>query len=175
MIKFLASAAGVLVLDQATKLMVRRWMVPGETLPVLDDIVRLRYVQNAGAAFGLFQGSRLLFILISLVSIAIIFYLILSRRYVFRGSRMAFGLILGGALGNLIDRLWLIRVVDFVDVGVGIHRWPTFNVADVGVTLGVLYLAANFLVRDRLHGGAPSTDPGAQLPEPENGPQRANE
>jgi len=148
--RFVASSAALVILDQVTKLLARRGLTGDEPVQLLGDVLRLRLVHNAGAAFGLFPGNRLVFILVSILSIALILYLIFSRRYLFRGSFIAFGAILGGAIGNLIDRLWLHRVVDFIDVGAGIHRWPTFNVADIGVTLGVLYLAGHFLVSEAL-------------------------
>ncbi|MCK4305683.1 MAG: signal peptidase II [Candidatus Eisenbacteria sp.] len=152
---FLASAALVLILDQATKIVVHSQMELDKIVPLLGEIIRFRYIHNAGAAFGIFQGNRLLFIAISLASVAAVLFLILSGRYVFRGSRIAFGFVLGGALGNLIDRLFLREVIDFIDIGVGMHRWPTFNVADIGVTVGVLYLAASYLTVER-DGGHPS-------------------
>jgi signal peptidase II len=143
--RFYAGAATVLLLDQISKVVVRAHMTLQETIPLIGDLLRLRYVNNAGAAFGLFQGNRYLFIGISILAVVIVVYLVVTGRYTFRGSRIAFGLILGGALGNLVDRLWLTEVVDFIDIGIGVHRWPTFNVADIGVTLGVLYLAGSFL------------------------------
>jgi signal peptidase II len=85
---------------------------------------------------------------VSLASIGLLVYLVRSRRYLFRGSTLAFGLILGGAIGNLIDRFWMRQVIDFVDMGIGPHRWPTYNVADIGITLGVIYLAFGFLFLD---------------------------
>jgi len=144
----LASAALVVLLDQVSKALIRSQLALGETIPVLGDLVRLRYVHNAGAAFGLFQGSRIFFIIVSLLSVAVVIYLIVTGRYRFRGSRIAFGLVMGGAIGNLIDRVWMKEVVDFIDVGIGYYRWPTFNVADIGLTLGVLYLAASFMAAE---------------------------
>jgi signal peptidase II len=165
--RFLAGAATILLLDQVSKAVVRAQMTLQETIPLIGELVRLRYVNNAGAAFGLFQGSRYLFIGISILAVVVVLYLVLTGRYTFRGSRVAFGLILGGALGNLVDRLWLTEVVDFIDIGIGVHRWPTFNVADIGVTLGVLYLAANFLASEwegKRHPPATPDDPGAPAP-----------
>lgn len=144
----LGSAAVVVALDQATKALAHRHLAPDGVIHVIDDFVRLHYVQNAGAAFSFFRGSRAFFIAVTLASIALLVYLILSRRYGFRGSRLALGLVLGGAVGNLIDRIWLSRVIDFVDIGVGRYRWPTFNVADVGISVGVAYLAIGFLLLD---------------------------
>ncbi len=155
--RFLLSAAVILVGDQLTKYLARRLLEPGVVEPVLGELLRFRYVHNAGAAFGFFQGSRFLFIGISLVSIAVIVYLILSKRYAFRGSRLAFGMVFGGALGNLIDRIWLSEVIDFIDIGFGAQRWPTFNIADAGVTIGVIYLVCSVLMLGR----SPGTDDAA--------------
>ncbi|MFH1144550.1 MAG: signal peptidase II [Candidatus Eisenbacteria bacterium] len=142
--RFLISAAALLVLDQITKWLVYHGLAVGEPTALIDGFVRLKHVRNAGSAFGLIEGSRLLFILLSLISIAAILVLTLSKRFVFRGSWIGFGVVLGGAMGNLIDRFWLHQVIDFIDIGVGSVRWPTFNVADIGVTLGVIYLAFRF-------------------------------
>ena len=144
--RFLTSAAVVLILDQVTKALARAHLDPTPATRLLGDFLQLRLVHNAGAAFSLFQGSRTIFIIISVLSIALILYLVLSRRHAFAGSGIALGMILGGALGNLTDRIWLHVVVDFIDMGFGPHRWPTYNVADVGVTLGVCYLAFRFLL-----------------------------
>ena len=148
MIRFYATAAVVLLTDQASKWLVRSELIPGETVSVIGSWFMLRHVHNAGAAFGLFPGNRIAFIFVSLVSVAAVIYLVSSGRYNIRGSRVAFGMVLGGAIGNLIDRLWLGYVVDFLDVGIGAYRWPTFNVADIGVTLGVLFLAAGFIAME---------------------------
>lgn len=156
------TAAATLVLDQLTKAWVRGEMELHTAIPVLGDFVRLRFVKNAGAAFGLFQGSRLLFIAISLASVAMVMYLILSGRYRFRGSHVAFGLVMGGAIGNMVDRFVIPEVIDFIDIGIGLHRWPTFNVADIGVTLGVLYLAASFLAGE--WEGRRQAEPGGEEP-----------
>ena len=107
-----------------------------------------------GAAFGLFPGSRGPFILISVLAIIVV--LALFRREAYRGlaHRILLGCILGGAIGNLIDRARLGWVVDFIDVGVDTIRWPVFNVADSAVTLGVLFLAWNLS-----RAGHPAPDP----------------
>jgi len=165
--RLLTSAAVLVALDQASKWLVFRFLEVGHVVPLIGETVRLRHVHNAGAVFGLFQGARLIFVLISIASIALIVYLTLTKRYAFSGSRIAFGLILGGALGNLVDRLWLSQVIDFIDVGFGTTRWPVFNVADIGLTLGVLYLAIRFLWHP-----LPGTPAAAASPPAEEWPQR---
>jgi signal peptidase II len=140
---FLACAAAVLFLDQATKAIASARLMPGEPVPVLGQFLRLTLVHNTGAAFGLFPGSRLPFILISVLAIAVVLYLFARDAYKSFANRVLLGCILGGALGNLVDRIRWGRVVDFIDMGIGTIRWPVFNVADSAVTLGVILLAWN--------------------------------
>jgi len=143
--RFAASTALVLAVDQFTKWVATQYLVPDDAPPrtvrLIGDLVRFAYVRNAGGIFGVLQGSRAFFILLSLVSIGAIVALALTRRFALPGGRIAFGVVLGGALGNLVDRLSHRFVIDFIDIGIGNARWPTFNVADIGVTLGVIYLA----------------------------------
>jgi len=164
------------VLDQITKALIRSQMDYRELIPIFGDLFRFHYVHNSGAAFGLFNGSgsRYYFIAISLISVAVILYLILSGRYIFKGSRIAFGLVLGGALGNLVDRIWISEVVDFIDMGIGHHRWPTYNIADIGVTLGVLYLAAVFITTE-VESTKDEPASADALDDPALGPERNNE
>ncbi len=139
---FLFTALAVLIADLVSKLAVYHSLTLGQPpIRVLGDAVRLTYIHNAGAAFGLFQGSRWFFIGVSALSLLIILSLALSGRYRDRWMQFSFGLILGGALGNLADRIWLGVVIDFVQVGIRSHYWPVFNVADAGVTVGVILLA----------------------------------
>jgi len=138
---FYAAAVATLIVDVITKLMVYHSMtLGGPSIAVLGDYVRLTYIQNPGAAFSLFQGSRWFFVGVSLLSMLLILALVMSGRYRALRMQAAFGLVLGGAIGNLIDRLWLGKVIDFLDIGLGATRWPIFNVADIGVTVGVLLL-----------------------------------
>ncbi|HMI32045.1 MAG TPA: signal peptidase II [Candidatus Limnocylindrales bacterium] len=140
---FLACAAVVLALDQVTKVLASSRLIAGDPVPVLGQVVRLTLVHNTGAAFGLFPGSRLPFILISVLAIVVVLYLFARDAYRSFMNRVLLGCILGGALGNLVDRVRWGRVVDFIDVGFGALRWPVFNVADSAVTLGVILLAWN--------------------------------
>lgn len=150
--RFLACAAIVLLGDQLTKWIARSTLADGAEVRVLGDLLRLRLVHNPGSAFGVVQGNRWVFVAISLLAIGLIFYLVLTRRHTFTGSFLAFGAVLGGAIGNLWDRLYLREVVDFIDMGIGPHRWPTYNVADIGLTLGVIFLAIGFLfLEPRVH------------------------
>src|SRR5437867_1486018 len=140
---FLSFAVAVLTLDQATKALASSRLLLGQPVPIVGNLVRLTLVHNTGAAFGLFPGSRFPFILISVLAISVVLYLFARDAYRTFVNRVLLGCILGGALGNLIDRVRWGRVVDFIDVGFGTVRWPVFNVADSAVTLGVILLAWN--------------------------------
>ena len=138
---FLGLAAAVLATDQLTKAWLTSFLAPGESVRVVDDLLRLVHGQNAGGLFGLLQGQALPFALVSLVVVALIV------GYHARAGRnpyltITLGLLLGGALGNLLDRLRLGYVVDFVDAGVGSVRWYTFNVADAAISFAILLLLA---------------------------------
>jgi signal peptidase II len=129
-------AAGVLLLDQATKRLIAHSMTLGESMPVLGDALRLTFVRNDGIAFGLHVGNGVVFNTLSVaacVLVAVYFWKI-RREGVW--IRSGVGLILGGAVGNLIDRLSAGSVVDFIDVGIRSVRWPVFNAADSAVVVG---------------------------------------
>jgi len=160
---FAVCAAFVVLLDQATKWMASTRLELGEPVTVLGDFVRLTLVHNTGAAFGLFPGSRGPFIVISVLAIGVVLYLFLRETYRNVQNRVLLGCILGGAIGNLIDRVRLGWVVDFIDMGIGQTRWPVFNVADSAVTLGVVFLAWNLARAGRDAAPYPEDSPRAGL------------
>ena len=134
-------AAVIVVLDQLTKAWVTSFLAPGQSVNVIGDLVRLVHAQNNGGLFGLLRGQALPFALVSLVVVGLIV------AYHGRSGRSSYlsitlGLLLGGALGNLIDRLRLGHVVDFVDAGIGDLRWYTFNIADAAISFAILLLLA---------------------------------
>ena len=138
-------AGGVAVLDVITKEIARTRLLP-EHLPreMIGDFFRLTLVYNPGAAFGLNVGgySRPIFTLLTIGALWILLRLYMSTAVGNRIRVGALALVVGGALGNLINRLWSERgVVDFLDFGFGSSRWPTFNFADVGVSIGAVLLS----------------------------------
>lgn len=136
---FLGLAAVVVVIDQLTKAWLVGQLQPGESMAVLGDLLRLTFVQNDGALFGLFKDSAALFGVVSLgVIAAIVWYHGNAGRSTLMS--VALGLLLGGAIGNLIDRFSRGYVVDFVDAGIGTVRFYTFNVADTAISTALLLL-----------------------------------
>lgn len=143
---FFASACAALVADLATKAAVVRWLAPSSSVNVIGDYVKITHVRNVGASFGLFPGNT--YVLIAASSIAVLVVVYLAYRSRGRWAAMSFlGLILGGALGNLYDRIRLGEVIDFIDIGFGSKRWPVFNVADIAVTAGVILMLLEYLRR----------------------------
>ena len=147
------TAVALYAADQVTKWLVVGALAPGESVDVIGDFVRLWYVQNNGAAFSLFPGAIWLFIPVTLVALVMIGWFF--RSFQARGPwiHVVLGVILAGTLGNLTDRLRLGYVIDFISVGFGSTRFPTFNVADsaVVVGIGVLVLYLTFADRARRH------------------------
>ena len=123
----------ILVADQLTKYAISANFLPGESLPVVPHIFHITYVLNPGAAFGMLEGSRWLFVLIAVAVIGCVWFM---RREIAKSGVMACwgtALFAGGALGNLIDRTTRGVVIDFFDFRI----WPIFNVADIAICVGV--------------------------------------
>jgi signal peptidase II len=173
----------VAFVDVITKALAVRLLVP-QRVPhdVVGEIVRFTLVYNRGAAFGIHVGpySRWVFMTLTVVALAILAWLYQSTREGHRSRILALALVCGGAIGNLIDRVRSeLGVVDFVDVGFGDSRWPTFNVADMAVSVGAFLLAWVLWEDDRIgHPLAtpasaaamtPVTAPAAMRREPEPG------
>jgi len=140
------AALAVVVLDQITKLAITHAFTRGEQASVLGTALRIGYAQNSGAVFGIMKGGARFFTVFSMVAaVAMVVAIMLTRRASWP-VKMGLGLVLGGALGNLIDRLRLGAVVDFIDIGVNDRiRWPSFNVADLAITVGIILLLASSL------------------------------
>jgi signal peptidase II len=177
---WLAVAVTVLVLDQATKAWITSSMVSHDVRVIIEGFLRLRYTENTGAAFGLFQGWTGA---LSIVAVAIISILVLSASRIGSGSRvllLALGLVLGGATGNLTDRIRLGYVVDFievygphVDLNGTIYTFPVFNVADSAITVGVLLIIATMLFGNQESHARPRPADPQPPPEPGSSPRFA--
>ncbi len=134
----------ILVADQLSKALVVANVAVGERVGVLGDLVQVWHAQNRGASFSLLQGATILFLVVSIVSVAMVAYFHRSLRERGWWVHLVLGVVLGGTLGNFIDRLRQGYVTDWLSVGIGDLRWPTFNVADSSIVVGigvlVLYL-----------------------------------
>ncbi len=146
---FFLTALLIVVADQFTKLWIRSNLALGQSLPE-SGFFQLTLVHNTGAVFGLFQGQSFLLTIAALVAIVLLllYVFVIKRQVPFLDNRLnkiALGLVLGGAIGNLIDRLRFGYVTDFIDVGL----WPAFNIADSAITVGVIIFACSLIYLTR--------------------------
>ncbi len=153
-------AAMVLIMDQVTKLIVAKSIPLYDSVNVIPGFFRISHVLNRGAAFSMFAESRsplapLGLLLFSLIVMSVITVILLKARKIFSRTHVGLALILGGALGNFMDRLLLGSVIDFLAFRVGSYHWPDFNLADSAIVVGSgLLLVDVFFARD---GNAPTT------------------
>jgi len=143
--------AAIIVLDRLSKIIIDRLLPLHHSIPVIDGFFNLTYVRNTGAAFGIFAGSVEIFRRPFLIAVSIVasgFIVVMLRRLPDKekGLTTALAFILGGAVGNLIDRVVYGEVIDFLDCFWGNYHWPAFNLADSFITVGVL-LALYILLR----------------------------
>ncbi len=136
----------IVAVDQFSKWLVARAVALDHTVDVIKGFFRIWHVRNSGAIWGFFQGHGNKLVPMIITALAIIALLIVSYFFLRTpGSQRlelsAYAFIMGGALGNIIDRLRLGFVVDFLDARIGTYHWPTFNCADSCITIGVLLLA----------------------------------
>lgn len=144
-ISCLVTVLTVVILDQATKYLVVGSFVLGEITPVLAGFFNLTLAYNKGAAFGMFSGisdgfREAMLALTTITAFAVIVFFMRSDYGQSRMARLSFMLIIGGAIGNIIDRIRLGYVIDFLDVYYQQYHWPAFNVADSCICLGVMLL-----------------------------------
>jgi signal peptidase II len=155
----------VLAADLVTKYLAELMLARHLPLPVIGDVVQLRLVYNQGAAFGIHLGaySRWIFLTLAVVALVVLGSMVRTARPGDRLRIWALGLVCGGAAGNLVDRIRSADgVVDFLDVGLGPWRWPTFNVADSAITVGAVALAISLWLEGRA--GEAAREAGAAEP-----------
>jgi signal peptidase II len=171
LVPYLALLITVVALDQAAKALLVRSLPLHDYVPLIDGFLSLSHVHNRGAAFGVLSDASLPYqpVLLSVLSLgallAIAYYFVRLPPSA-RLPRAALALVLGGALGNLIDRVRLGYVVDFIHVYWQRHSWPDFNVADSAITVGVVLLILDILRESRAEpSGATGLDTAAPSPE----------
>ena len=146
--------AGIVLVDFVTKLLVLRNMRTFQQVDVVGGYVRLTFIENTGAAFGLHIGGydRVIFLVLSVIALVALTAMYWATPLRERLRLIAIAAICGGAIGNLLDRVRSPRgVVDFLDIGIGNLRWPIFNVADIAVTTGAVLLALSLWGEERRH------------------------
>ena len=138
---FWGAALTVIALDQLTKTIIRSTLERGESWPDPDWPVRIRYVTNTGAAFGILQDQTTFLIVMALIGLAAIYLYYRYPPFEHGVVPIAIGMMLGGAAGNLIDRILRGRVTDFIDF----RFWPAFNVADSSISIGIFVILVGYV------------------------------
>jgi len=138
-------AALVVILDQVSKRLAWEYLKGGGGVDIIDGVLRFNLSKNSGAVFGVLSGSTKFLLIVTIISVVALIYFAYRMRYAPALKRVYLGLIIGGAFGNLIDRLASGEVVDFIEMGIGRYHWPTYNVADTAVTIGAVLLIAGFI------------------------------
>ncbi len=134
----------VVILDKLTKLLIKHLFIHGESINIIGNFFKLTFIENEGIAFGLFsEWSHPLKAIILLV-LSVIALIFIGNIY-YKSEKtvclqISFGMIFGGAFGNIYDRLIYKKVVDFLNLGIGHLRWPFFNIADLSITVGVIII-----------------------------------
>ncbi|MDI9570365.1 MAG: signal peptidase II [Pseudomonadota bacterium] len=151
---FVATVAGLLVLDQVSKWVIHAGMALHESIVVIPGFFSITYIRNPGAAFGLLAGASptfryVFFIGVTLAAIGLILHYLRIHADDDRLLTISLGMILSGALGNLIDRIRFGEVIDFLDFHIGANHWPAFNVADSAISCGAFVLFLHIVRRKR--------------------------
>jgi signal peptidase II len=158
---YFAVAALVVIVDQASKRIVWEMFQYRGGAELINGFLRITLSKNKGAVLGVLAGTKHVLLIVTLVSIAALIFFAYRMRYAPASKRVYLGLILGGAFGNLIDRLAAGEVLDFLDMGIGAYRWPTYNVADIAVTVGAVLLILSYV----LHPSSSKREGASVLPE----------
>jgi signal peptidase II len=153
---FLPISILVLLLDQLAKRWIMNSMFYGDSKSIIGEIVKFTYIRNPNSVFGINFGGPL--ISTSLTVIAFVFVIFLFFNSDNRFSLVSLSLIIGGALGNLTDRILYMEVIDFIQVGAKGWYWPTFNVADSFVTIGLILIIIYFVFIDTSHNTKPEEE-----------------
>lgn len=139
---FLITIAIVILLDQAAKALLVEFMEPSQSVRVIPGVLKFTYVENPGAAFGLFAGSKQLIFWVALaIVVATLIWFFYTRKSESVITFIGLGCIIGGACGNLIDRILRGKVVDFIDLS----WWPVFNTADLAIVVGVIIIMISMI------------------------------
>lgn len=143
----------VILVDFFSKYMVSKLMTVNETINLIDNFFRITYVKNTGAAFSIFSNNTILVIIISIVVIGFLLFYIYKNKGNNKLENVSYAFILGGAIGNLIDRLVYGYVIDFLDFEILSYNAPIFNLADTFIVIGVILFLINTL-RSRYDGNS---------------------
>lgn len=138
----------VLLIDQIVKLLIKTNMSLNEEISIIPNFFSIQYLKNTGAAFSILENQTILLAITSIICISVIIYYLKKEENLTTAMYLSFGLVLGGILGNLIDRIVYQGVIDFLSFQIFNYNFPVFNIADIGITIGVLLLIIIYISRN---------------------------
>ena len=137
----------LLIIDQITKLLINTKMTLNQEIIIIPKVLSLLYVKNTGAAFSMLQDNTIFLTVINALFIIVLHLLIKKEKNLSKFSCLSLGMIMGGMFGNLLDRIIHHSVIDFIYIS--IINFPIFNIADMGITIGVVLLIISFIIEER--------------------------
>ena len=129
-----------ILIDQIIKLIISINMNVADSINVIKNFFRITYLQNTGAAFSIFSGNRIFLILITLVALLLIYFILIKGKEITKVETICYGLLIGGIIGNLIDRIAFGYVIDFLDFLIFNYNFPVFNIADTFIVISVFLI-----------------------------------
>ena len=150
MLLVISIVLGTLILDQITKQIITNNMTIGDSIPVIGNFLSITYHRNAGAAFGIMQGQMIFFYVVTIV--AVVGIVMWMKNLDFKKEKVmviALSFLLGGAIGNFIDRIIYQSVIDFIDTNWLGYSFPIFNIADSALTIGAILMAIDVLFLEK--------------------------
>ena len=139
----------LLIVDQLVKLLIKSTFKLPEELELIPNFFSLHYLQNDGAAFSILQNKTYLLVIVAIICLGIMVYYIQKEKTFTKLSSISLGLILGGIIGNLLDRIIYKKVIDYLSFTFFTYNFPVFNIADVGITVGALLLIVSCLKEEQ--------------------------
>tara|TARA_B100001057_G_scaffold89369_1_gene85591 strand:+ start:787 stop:1233 length:447 start_codon:yes stop_codon:yes gene_type:complete len=137
----------IVIIDQISKFIVHKYMNLYDSINIIPHLLDFTYIRNEGIAFGIyFEGGKIFFIILPIFITIYLFYLLKNEEFQDKQSQIALYLIIAGAIGNIIDRIFRGYVVDFIDFHINGLHWYVFNVADTSVTIGLIFLLYSSII-----------------------------
>lgn len=142
-----------LCLDQGIKKIITMSIGLGESIALIPSFFHFTYVRNTGAAWSILEGNRIFLILVSIVAIGLVYFFMIKDKKIEKIEEIGYGILLGGIVGNLIDRTIFGYVIDFLHFTFGGYQFPIFNIADIGIVIGT-FIIVGIMLKEDMHGNS---------------------
>lgn len=138
-----------IIVDQIIKFIIKTNMNIADTINIIPNFFRITFLKNEGAAFSILSGNRLLFIFITVLVLILFYFFLLKNKKIIKTKQLLYGLLLGGIIGNFIDRILYGYVIDYLDFNIGSYNYPVFNIADSLIVISIIWLIVLSVKEDK--------------------------